>query len=226
MLALIGLIQTSGPLAAAETVPCALVAPKYQTKGGKAIFEITLDCSAVTSKPVPLNTDLLLGLTVYDGANAKEVLRTDDDWFANRELVATPEIQVALKDSVQSNSAQVSGGPKWIVVTDANAASFDFPAKPVRVKQKGEKITVKFEGDLKALGDKRHFLYALWPSSARQTCDKRSKYSRSGCRLNGYVLGDDAGVNPLAAYPGLEINSYTYGGGDWTTERWIVERFR
>ena len=47
------------------------------------------------------------------------------------------------------------------------------------------------------------------------------------CKRQGYVLGDDSGVEPLAAYPGLEVNHFKHpSGAEWTSERWIVERFQ
>lgn len=212
---------------AAETTLCVLEAPKYQAKGDKVNFEITLNCnSATATKHIPLGTDIMVGLTAYDGSNAQKGLLTAKNWFVKRELDAGSEVTLSLKDTAQSKSVLVAGAPKWVILTDDSTESFDFPTNLVKVKQKGEKITVQFQGDQKSIGNKRHYLFAAWPASARTPCEKDSEYARSGCRRDGYVIGDDSGVNPLAVYPGLEINHFSYPGGDWTVERWIVERFR
>jgi hypothetical protein len=227
VLVFIILAPTARTTFAEETTPCVLETPKYQAKGGKVNFEITLNCNSdAAANPVPLGTDILVGLTVYDGSDVKKSLLTGDEWFVKRKLNADSEAKAALKDTPQSNSIRVEGAPKWIILTDANAASFDFPTKLVKVKQKGERITVKFQGNQKSMGEKRHYLFAAWPASARTSCEKNAKLARSGCRRDGFVIGDDSGVYPLAVYPGLEVNYFSYPGGDWTVERWIVERFR
>lgn len=229
--ALLGLFcwaAVTGGSAAAESAVCALTAPRYQSQGGKVSFETTLDCAATdATRPIPLGADLLVGLTVYAASDAKDEPFDQQSSWIGRTLLAAPDIAAALGEGTQSQQARVAEEPKWIVLTDGDHDSFDFPAKTLRIARKGEQVTVKFQGNEKDLAGKDHFLFAVWPASARSACDKADKYSRPGCRRYGYVLGDGAGVEPLAAYPGLEINNFGHpSGADWTSERWIVERFR
>lgn len=230
-LAISFLVSAVAAAAAAEMTPCTFVAPNYQTQGGQVNFEITLECGSTnsTADPLPLATEILVGLTVYDASGVKQSLLSGENLSVNRDLKANPEIVAALKNTVQSNSIQVAGAPKWIVLTDGDTPSFDFPAQTVKIKQKNEKIVIQFHADQKAMGDdKRYFLLAAWPASARKSCDKKDEYARSGCRRDGYVIGDDYGVYPLTVYPGLEVNHVRDDAKDeeWSAERWIVERLR
>lgn len=209
---------------AADSTHCALVAPQYQAQGDKVSFEITLDCAASSAtRPIPLGVDLLVGLTVYDASGADEAPFSGE---AGRTLLAAPDIAGALGENTRSQAVRVAGEPKWIVLTDAGYDSFDFSAKTIRIEHNGERLTVRFQADENDLAGKDHFLFAVWPASARRACDQTSLYSRSGCRRDGYVIGDDAGVEPLVAYPGLEINQRAFADVTWNVERWIVERFR
>ena len=215
---------------AAETADCALVKPHYQAQGDKVSFEITLDCAAVgATEQIPLGVDLLVGLTVYDASAAKdtEKPRDKDNWWTGRTLLVGPDIAAALGGGTQSQAMRVAGRPKWIALTDADHQSFDFPAKTIRIQRIGERLTVTFQGNEDDLAGKDHFLFAVWPAAARRGCDKASEYARSGCLRDGYEIGNAAGVEPLATYPGMEINEFEQdGNGRWTSERWIVERFR
>jgi hypothetical protein len=210
---------------AQEVSRCALMAPKYQVKGSVAAFEITIDCSptAVNAKPFSVGEEVLVGLTVYAGASVKEQLRGE----ANRRLLdAVPVVAMALKGATQSKTVTVAGGPKWIVLTDADVESYDFPAQVIRIEKGASRIAAKFQAELKYFEGKQYFLFAAWPKGDRKQCKRDDKYARSGCKREGYVIGDDSGVFPIATYPGMEINEMERQGEDWKAERWIVERFR
>ena len=212
---------------AQETSNCILTAPKYLAKGSEAVFEITIECgsTAVNAKRFPIGKEILVGLTVY--ASVKERLRNKDNSFSERFIDAAPEVKAALKDATQSRSVTVAGGPKWIVLRDAAADSYDFPTKVIRIEKGARRIVVQFQADQKAIASKGHYLFAAWDASERHPCDRKSTGARSGCNRYGYVIGYDYGVQPIAAYPGMEINEFIHPSGDvWTAERWIVERFR
>ncbi|MBC7778803.1 MAG: hypothetical protein H7125_01745 [Proteobacteria bacterium] len=211
-----------------QTTPCALLAPKYQHKAGVAQFEITVECAAEApgSKPFPVGVDMLIGLTVYAGEDAKTSPMNSADHFSRRVVDAAPEVRTALDRATQSKSVLMAGSPKWIVLSDESAASHDVAAKVVRIVKAGTRLTVRFEDNEKAFAGKQHFVFAAWPATERMPCKKASRYARSGCRRDGYVIGS-GGVAPIAAYPGLEINHFAHPSGEsWTAERWIVERFR
>ncbi|OBQ15480.1 hypothetical protein [Anabaena sp. AL93] len=204
-----------------QTKPCSLVAPKYYSKGSNVVFEISINCDSVqlSGKPFPVGADILVGLTVYAKPNVNYVLSDSSD----RILKASPKIVTALKRATQSKSILVAGAPKWIVLKDSDSDSYDFDTKIVRIEKSSKQISVMFQGDKKTIAGKQHLLFAIWSASDRKSCNKRDKYKRSGCTMYGYVIGSDAGVRPIAAYPGLEINHIS---DDWFEERWIVERFR
>jgi hypothetical protein len=205
------------------------MAPKYQPKAGVAQFEITVECASNLpgAKPFPVGVDVLVGLTIYAGADVKASLMNSADNFSRRVVDAPPEVKAALDRATQSKAVLAAGSPKWIVLTDEGSESHDFAAKVVRVEKAGTRITVRFEDDERTISGKQHFLFAAWPATERKPCKKASKYARSGCRRDGYVIGIGAGVEPIAAYPGLEINHFEHPSGEaWTSERWIVERFR
>jgi hypothetical protein len=207
---------------AAQTRSCALVAPSVRQTGATATFEIVIDCESSVSwaRPFPVGKDILVGLTVYADPGVEAKLRGDGGGLQGRTLDTAPQIGNALKKSTQSASVLVSGKPKWIVLSDEDAESYDLPAKVLRIDKDSKRITVQFQGDAK-VADKQYMLFAAWPGSARKKCTKDS-YARSGCLRDGYVIGDLSGVSPIAAYPGLEINDL----GEYRSERWIVERFR
>jgi hypothetical protein len=212
---------------AQETHRCVLTAPKYQAKGSEVVFEITIDCgsTAANAKPFPIGEEILVGLTVY--ADKQNRLRNEDDYFSRRVIDAAPEVEAALKRTTQSQSVVVAGGPKWIVLQDAEAPSYDLPAQVIRLAKDAKRSAVQFQTDQKAITGKQHYLFAAWAASERKPCDRKAKFARSGCKRNGYVIGDDSGVWPIAAYPGMEINEFVHPNGEeWTAERWIVERFR
>lgn len=215
--------------ATSQTTSCALVAPNYQSKAGVAQFEITVECAPNLpgAKPFPVGVDVLVGLTIYAGAGVNTSPMNSADNFSRRVVDAPPEIKAALDRATQSKAVLTAGFPKWIVLTDEGAESHDFAAKVLRVEKAGMRITLRFEDDEKAIAGKQHFLFAAWPGTERKPCKKAAKYARSGCRRYGYVIGSGAGVQPIAAYPGLEINHFEHPSGEaWTSERWIVERFR
>jgi hypothetical protein len=213
---------------AQEVRRCALMAPKYQVKGSVAAFEITIDCgaTAASAKPFPAGEEVLVGLTVYAGASANAQLRDREGSFSRRVIDAAPAVGAALKGATQSKRVTVAGGPKWIVLTDADVESYDFPAQAIQIEKGTSRIAVTFQTDPKSFEGKQHLLFAVWPKADRKQCDPDDKYARSGCKREGYVIGDYSGVRPIAAYPGLEINEFSGPAGDWTAERWIVERFR
>ena len=132
----------------------------------------------------------------------------------------------ALKRATQSRSVTAAGGPKWIVLTDAEADSYDFSAKVTRVEKGAKRIAVQFQADQKAIAGKQHYLFAAWAASERYPCERKSKYSRSGCQ---HEQLRDRGRLRRAADRSLsgDGNQRLHQNGDeWTAERWIVERFR
>lgn len=205
---------------AVQTKPCSLIAPKYHSKGSNVVFEISINCESLqlSGKPFPVGVDILVGLTVYKKPDVNYALRNS----SNRILEASPEIVTALRGATQSKSPLVAGAPKWIVLNDSDSNSYDFDTKTVRIKKSTKQISVMFQGDKTTVAGKQHLLFAIWSASDRKLCNKKSDFARSGCKQYGYVIGSDAGVRPIAAYPGLEINQFN----NWTSERWIVERFR
>lgn len=213
------------PPAGAATLPCALGTPKVETSGGVARIEIGVDCTpgAAGARNFPAGTNLLVGLTIYGPALESVELRNRDDNFARRVLEARPDIAAALERATQSRGVLVAGAPRWIVLGDDAAASVDITAQPLRIDKAGSRTTLRFEVPEATIAGKNHLLFAVWPASARQPCKKTSKFARSGCRRDGYVLDGE----PVAAYPGREVNEFVHPRGDeWTSERWIVERFR
>ena len=217
--ALTGLAQG----APSPTLPCTLSKPAYRAEGTVARFEVTLDCrpGQAATKPVPVGVDLLVGLTVY--ANAGSIGGADDRAsYAKRTLDAPAEVRSALANRMQSKAA-FAGGPKWIVLNDADNESYDFKAQVVRIDKAGAPVTLRFEDGLALTTGKNYVLFAVWPASARRPCEK-SDYARSGCRRDGYVIGDGNGVSPLLAYPGLETHRAEPHSSP--SESWIVERFR
>ena len=220
-----------GTFSAAQlpTTPCALLAPSYQAVGGVARFNITLSCAPgeAGAKPFPLGVDVLVGLTVYAGGDGEASPMDQVQSFSKRVLDVPAELKAALGRATQSKGVRVAGAPRWIVLTDERAQSHDFAAKILRVDKAGTRLKLSFEDDEKLIAGKKHLLFAAWRASDRRPCKKDSRYARSGCKRDGYLLGDGSGVAPLAAYPGLEINHFEHPSGDaWTSERWVVERFR
>lgn len=211
---------------AQEVSRCALLAPKYQVKASVAAFEIAIDCSptAVNAKPFSVGEEVLVGLTVYADASVKKQSRGRQP--NSRVLDAAPVVAMALEGATQSKTVTVAGGPKWIVLTDEDVESYDFPAQAIRIEKGASRIAAKFQAELKYFEGKQYFLFAVWPKGDRKQCERDNKYARSGCKREGYVIGDNSGVFPIATYPGMEINEMEAPSGNWTVERWIVERFR
>jgi hypothetical protein len=228
-LVLLGLAAAPCALAA-DTATCALATPKVQAAAAIR-FEITLDCTAQAqawaAKPFPVGGDVVVGLTVYAGPKVQSALRNDSANFQRRELDATREVRSALERKTRSTAVLVGTSPKWIVLSDDAAASHDVTPKKVRIERAGWSTTLQFDVDPKAISGKDHFVFAAWPAAALIACDKKSSYARSGCKRDGQVIDTGDGVNPLASYPGLEINHFEHPSGEsWSSERWIVERFR
>lgn len=227
---LLALLLMGGTAAAAPaaTVPCALVAPRVEPAAGRVQFEITLDCGAQAhpAKPFPAGAEVHVGLTLYAGADVKSDPLNSTDNFQGRDLDAPEEVRTALGRGTQSRTTGAGGAPKWIVLRDESAASYDVTPKGMRVGPPGSRTTLRFDVDDKAIVGMQHFVFAAWRASQRVPCKKNDKYARSGCKRDGYVLGGD-GVDPLGAYPGLEVNRFEHpSGAEWTSERWIAERFR
>ncbi len=84
---------------------------------------------------------------------------------------------------------------------------------------------VKFEAPLSDVEKYGYMLFAVWPKNQVSKCDRKDKYARSGCARYGYVVGD-AAVAATDFFPGVEITNFVHPSGEWTSERWIVERFR
>jgi len=223
----LALVVPSAGSSAQGTRKCALFAPSFKVSGSVGLFEITIDCSAsaANAKAFPAGDDVLVGLTLYPDAKANLLLEQGAAVKMTRTVDAAPPIASALNTMTSSKSVTIAGGPKWIVLKDEDIDSFDVPVKAVRIDEGTTKVDVKFQVGLAALQGKRHLLFAAWAKSARNPCE-RTDQARSGCKSEGYVMGDASGVSPIASYPGMEINELKHPSGDWTTERWIVERFR
>lgn len=228
LLALLALQLPVTTSATAATLPCALVAPEVLIAAGRVQFGITLDCGTPTrsAKPIPVNTEVLVGLTLYAGANVTSTPLDSTDNFQSRTLDAPDEIRTALGRDTRSKVTGATGSAKWIVLSDESVRSYDVAPKTVRITPPGGRMRLLFDVTEKEIAGTQHFVFAAWSASQRVACRKKDEYARSGCKRDGYVLGGD-GVNPLAAYPGMEINRFQHpSGAEWTSERWIAERFR
>jgi hypothetical protein len=138
-----------------------------------------------------------------------------------------PQVRSALERSTQSTGVLVGGSPKWIVLSDDEAASYDITPQKVRVEREGWSTTLRFQVDAKAIAGKEHFLFAAWPATSLTACDKKSGYARSGCRRTdrSSIPAIPCGRSPPT--PASRSNHFQHPTGDqWTSERWIVERFR
>jgi hypothetical protein len=225
--AVLALVVASAAVGAQGVHKCALSSPSFSVSGSAGVFEITVDCSpsAANTKAFPAGDDVLVGLTLYPDAKANELLGKGAGFEMKRKIDAASPIASALKTMTSSRSVTVAGGPKWIVLKDEDIDSFDLPVQAVRIDAGTSKVLVRFQAELAAFQNKRHMLFAAWAKSARNPCERTDR-ARSGCKNEGYVMGDGSGVSPIASYPGMEINELKHPAGDWTTERWIVERFR
>lgn len=123
-------------------------------------------------------------------------------------------------------NARTTASARRKIITDDNTPSFDLPVQRVPLPKAGGSRVVSLQADARDLAGTTHWLFAAWPPSARQTCDRTESFARSGCRRYGYVLvspeRSDEGIEPLASYPGLMIDE---SSGN-RKARWIVERFR
>lgn len=214
--------------AAQEVRKCALTEPKFHVSGSAGVFEITIDCGAAVAnaKAFPSGEGVLAGLSLYADAKPDALMEQGTATELTRTIDAAPAIRTALMKTTASKSVAVAGGPKWIVLKDEDVESFDFPVQTIKLDSEPGKVAVKFQAEVKAFAGKRHMLFAVWPKSESKPCDRDNKFARSGCKSEGYVIGDGAGVHPIASYPGMEINEFKHPNEGWTTERWIVERFR
>lgn len=227
-LAALQLAMLAATSATAATTPCALVAPEVQTAAGRVQFGITLDCGAQVhaAKPFPADTQVLIGLTLYAGSNVTSTPFDSADNFQGRTLDSPDEIRAALGHNTRSKATGAAGAAKWIVLNDESVRSYDVTPKTVHVSPQGGRTKLRFDVTEKDIVGTQHFVFAAWSVAQRVACKKKDEYARSGCKRDGYVLGSD-GVNPLGAYPGIEINRFQHpSGAAWTSERWIAERFR
>lgn len=206
------------------SVPCAVQPGPVQVAGANLRLELVIDCStgAAGAQAVPRDVDLLVGLTLYATPKQAVMLRNSHPDYRRRTLHAPPAVAAALGSGVSSRQALVAGNPRWIVLNDSDASSYDASAKPLRIVRAGDLHRIVFELRAADVGDRPHLLFAVWQQASREDCDKTSPGARSGCKRDGYVLEGD----PVATYPGREISHFSHPSGDWTSERWIVERFR
>ena len=145
----------------------------------------------------------------------------------SRPFPSQPEVLVGLtvyKPLPGNAKSTATAGRK--IITDDNTPSFDLPVQRVPLPKAGGSSVVSFQANGKELAGKTHWLFAVWPLSARQPCESKESYARSGCRRYGYVLvspdRSDDGIEPLASYPGLVIDESTGN----RKARWIVEKYR
>ena len=209
---------------AAPLVSCALQLGPAQIEATVVQFELVIDCGSGVrqGQRVPRNAVLLVGLTLYGEPKQPTKSQQGRLGFERRELQAAPQVAAALGNGVASRGALIAGYPRWIVLEDEDAASYDLPVQQLKISHAGEQQRLVYAVPAAAAAGHPHLLFALWPLSAREPCNKAQSSVRSGCQRDGYILEGE----PVAVYPGREINVYTHPSGDWTSERWIVERWR
>ena len=206
------------------TVPCALRSGPAQAQGPTLWLELIIDCTSgvADAQPLPRDADLLVGLTLYAAQREPAKPQNKEPDFRARTLTAPATVSAALGNGVASAKELVAGKPRWTVLDDRLASQYDARPQPLRVRRAGERLRVGFTLPVADIGDRAHLLFAVWPKAAQEPCDKSAPGARSGCRRDGIVLEGD----PVAAYPGREINHFSHPSGDWDVERWVVERFR
>ena len=194
---------------------------------------ILLGLLLIVAAPIQARAPLTCGLfqpSFLDHGSTLE-FRVKVDCTGNapnsRIFPSQPQILVGLTlyGPLTSNASRTSS-PRRSIITDNNTESFDLPVQLVSLPQAGSSRVVIFQAKRKDLVNHSHWLFAAWPLSARQPCNRTSSWERSGCHRYGYVLvspaSDDNGVKPLASYPGLVIVD---SDGN-RKARWIVEKFR
>jgi hypothetical protein len=185
--------------AIAKEAKCSLHSPRLEQKKPKVILSIELDC-ATGKTNYPADQKLLAGLTVYSEP-------FEDD---------TSVRDANIRDFTKGKNRRLLG--------DDYADKFDFPVQAIRVKQ-GEKMRLRFEAPTGAIDNKIYWLFAIWPNSAKEQCEK-GLGARPGCSAYGYVLGDSYGIDSVIdVYPGLaEVDFTDEDRTPLTLPRWIVEK--
>jgi hypothetical protein len=194
---------------------------------------ILLGLLLVRAAPIQAKTPLSCGLVqpsfLDHGSTLEFRIKVDCSGNApnSKILPSQPEILVGLTVyGPLTNNASRTSSPRRSIITDNNTNSFDLPVQRVPLPQAGSNSVVTFQAKRKDLSGTSHWLFAAWPLSARQPCNRTASMVRSGCRHYGYELvspvADDNGVKPLASYPGLVIDD---SDGN-RKARWIVEKFR
>jgi hypothetical protein len=191
--------------ASADTLGCGVTSVGVASEGELAKFTVTLGCGE-EGDPVPLDTDLVAGLTLYGTALVEDYIAQG----ASADLPPGP------------------GGAERILVNDDSVDRQDLEAQQLRISADTTEVTLTFTTPSEAIADKPYFLFALWNGAAKEACDQADTYARQGCRDFGYVIGWDLYEGLVLAYPGL--TTVTTGESDvvapYEVERWIVERFQ
>lgn len=206
------------------TVPCALKSAPTQAQGPTLRLELVIDCTSgiADSQLLPRDADLLVGLTLFATPREPATPRNREPDYRARTLQTPATVSAALGRGVVSTNELVAGKPRWLVLDDRFASHYDAIPQPLRIRRAGERQSVVFTLRADDVGDRTHQLFAVWPKAAQERCDQSAPGARNGCRRNGIVLEGE----PLAAYPGREVNHFSHPSGDWDMARWIVERFR
>jgi hypothetical protein len=168
-------------------------------------FTVTLACGG-EGEEVPLDTELLAGLTVYGPPLVEETLVLEEG----------------------DAPLPGPGGAERRIINDAYVDLHDFPAQELRILAATGETELVFEAPVEGLAERPFFLFALWRGAARAECDSADEYERQGCHDYGYVIGYDLWESLLLSYPGLTLvmtdDSAQFGA--YEVERWMVERYK
>ncbi len=205
------------PFTSSAIPSCSLLVALLLLGAPPALAKPTLSCGLVNPSMQPNGSNLQFRITLDCSGKAP----------GSRPFPSQPEVLVGLtayKPLPGDSKPTASAGRK--IITDDNTPTFDLPVQRVPLPKAGASRVISFQAKAKEISGKTHWLFAAWPLSARQTCDRKEEGTRSGCLRYGYVLvspdRSDDGIEPLASYPGLVIDESTGN----RKARWIVEKFR
>jgi hypothetical protein len=192
-----------GAVASADTLSCTVASVGFATEGDLARLTVVLGCGQVGA-PIPVNTDLVAGLTVYGKP------RVEDDF-------------------VQPGPAEWPrnpGGAERILINDDFFDRHDLEAQDLRILPDTEELALTFATPAESVAERPYLLFALWNGDAKEPCDQTDSYMRQGCKDFGYVIGSMLDAALVLAYPGLMSVTVDDGVAAYDTERWVVERFK
>lgn len=211
-LALAALALCLSAPAQAQNAACTLENPGYAGTGLTAIFQIEINCGNVKAgRAYPVGEPLVVGLSLY---SPKEVSAKRESY---PDTYGTSETEAIQKEN--------PGKKERAYVRDQHSLVYDFGLKDAVVTRETRKLVVKFEAPLSDVEKYGYMLFAVWPKKQVSKCDRKNKYARSGCARYGYVVGD-VSIAATDFFPGLEITNFSHPNGEWTSERWMVEKFR